>query len=1759
MSRQGKGPTPPNPTVPGPVAQQAQQYLEQNIMAWMQPKPQGQQILSSTLSSFVTTGASGTQTPMSQKALQEHNLTQTHGGSRHQLPMTSPYSPIGGATSSGSYASPSVAGTSCMGMPPSCSSIPHSLSFSGYSHHSLLQGTSFSSPCPSTFGSAQPSAAASFFARAAQRLNLSSKKRRRQHHHPDSEPPPFLTNFAEILRVSPPPVPPSLLRSVGKKENFSIGKVKVMLRIKGDSEELNSSFLNIDARKKQITVYDLSASDQSSPAERRTGVSAPKMFAFDAIFSPDDAQAEVCSSSLPDVIQAVVGGTDGCLFVYGQSKLGKTHTMVGKSDSPQDLGVMPCAISWLFRLIYEQRQKTGARFSVRVSALELSGRSETLRDLLSEYAAGTEGSGTSPGVYLRDDPIFGAQLINQSELRAPTAEKAAYLLDAALAARNRDGDDEGRNSHFLFTLHLYQYRVERGGKGGVAGGRSRLHLFDLGSCDKISTKPRDGGCLSLSALGNVILALFNGQKHVPYKESKLTQLLKEAMSSLTCRVAMIAHISSQPSHYSEILGTIQLASRVHRMRRKKIKYPNVLMDTDEKGCVRPYVRMHAEDNVKSGSSDPDYTSSSEQSCDTVIYVGNLTHNERDFTDNEGPPTSLPIVPKLKQSQNKSTHGTDAPSSLERKRHNSISKTQSGADDQRKSEDKSSNIAHTSTADSSGHHPSTSKATKSEKMQQSSKNSPLSSRHQPASTQTQGAENAIHGTKSAQSSTAHTQRKSKHRSSQKQDQGTGIEQPTSSSKIQLPTKPSKMQSDETWIDGPRFTKPKFDSKTLHQLQKEQWVDGPPNIYGFMDHHKQNMIQRWIEEHSQQIQSSSKRKNEVWIDYPSNNTEKGSETQRSTVDVSGATLEKEEKSSPKVKRSSKHGTTAPKTEMVRTISSTDINLLPQEEETIDEADSASNSADVDETDNEENAEASGYDSDLHILQISQNGVENQSLHPSISASTFQASLPDDYVETIEVYEPEESVPMVDSCLQVTEEDILAEYWLQRRHKSSENPLPEVDQSSCGSNEHPLRILSEEDLNLPSSFTDSRSVSVDLDSISVPDTREGLRDRGAVTWRLLYGNMFQRIKEQQQKQRRTADDLATVKNNEVDDKLERISKLRDLIQPLTRHRSQTKVESIFKTCPISRSGSRYTMPEILGGSRDSSMEDLSAAEVTSTQSEPADLDLDKYDYKLNIKPMNGLKLEEFYKKIQKVPPFLEQYSSLKPTQIVPPLTYEQENLYLVNKLENQRSESATFINNSGYKQFSNSSYLKTSVDENINDEDHIQSTYCRTQTNSTTLLHKPSSTSNLQRESAKFSSSENTLPTKISRTATDLGSELERRSTEKRDLKKSTDTSDSIKRGESKQASRTSSNKTIDTTMLTVGQSPSISPKSRLHRGKIKNGDGQSVHSQQPLTQSSSSSLWSRESSISSSTSKMPHRSGTHLNNSSRSPGNKNHISNGNVPNGNSSKTTRTMNSNACKLPTRSSPTSSSTSGVTTMCCAGTKSKDKTPSKTKPVPSHSKQKQSAQDSRKSQRTKSICRSTSSPSTCVDSGDTAITDFTDSEHYHAVRHASVSGALASPYHKVPHVHVSHHHHHHHKRTSSGHGSESSVNSSEPREAKELLLKGAKTQQFSGTSSGYESMLRDSEGTPLSSSQESGNEDSMEKGERGRKGRRRSNGSSKRSSSAPARSPPSPLGPSPATAISQQPLPNRRSCRRGERALHRSDEEVCCTSLLCCRLLDFY
>ncbi|XP_051264920.1 kinesin-like protein KIF26A isoform X3 [Dicentrarchus labrax] len=534
-----------------------------------------------------------------------------------------------------------------------------------------------------------PSAAAAFFIRAAQKLSLSRRKKSQPGPaSPPSEAPGPLVytgGFSGALQLSPPAVPPCLLRAGSKvKDAPGMGKVRVMVRIcsvRSSESSESMSPLKVDGRKKQLTLCETSASGLSAAAPRRSSTSAPKTFMFDAVFSQDASQAEVCSGTVAEVIQSVVNGADGCIFCFGHANLGKTYTMIGRDCSTQSLGVAPTAVSWLFKVIEERREKCGARFSVRVSAVEISGREETLTDLLAEPSSSSAGGhqeASGPVVSLQEDPLCGSQLQNQTELRATNAERAAFFLDAALAARRSSrapSDQEARrNSHFLFTLHLYQERLDKSNKAAVSG-RSRLHLLDLGSCETDISRTREGGggqCLSLSALGNVILALANGAKHVPYRDSKLTMLLSESLGNINCQTTMIAHISDSPANYMETLTTVQLASRIHRMRKKKSKYASS-SSGGESSCEEgpshrpPHLRPFHPRTVALDpdtplllSSDPDYSSSSEHSCDTVIYVGpgGTAISDRELSDNEGPPSFVPIIPSLNKKQVKDAPRSD---------------------------------------------------------------------------------------------------------------------------------------------------------------------------------------------------------------------------------------------------------------------------------------------------------------------------------------------------------------------------------------------------------------------------------------------------------------------------------------------------------------------------------------------------------------------------------------------------------------------------------------------------------------------------------------------------------------------------------------------------------------------------------------------------------------------------------------------------------------------------------------------------------------------------------------------------------------------------------------------------------------------------------------------------------------------------------------------------------------------------------------------
>jgi len=485
--------------------------------------------------------------------------------------------------------------------------------------------------------SSQATAAASFFARnnkVSQQVALQPLDRHPSESSEDGE--QFKTNFRTVISKAPPALPHNLLRRLESNEVSGLGKVRVILKVasNGPFHEQNSSFFGLDKKKRQVTLLDPSVSrGEIGIEDRKVGVAAPKMFAFDGVYTSDDTQEEVSAAALSDIIAAVINGNDGCLFCFGHANLGKTFTMVGDDNSARTIGVIPTAIAWLYKAIKEQKQKTGARFSVRVSAVEISNQKEQLHDLLAKYASESD---QSPGVYLRHLPASqGYALQNLSEVRASSVEKASYYLDAALSERSKD--EKGRESHLLYTLYIYQYSVDRSGKGGVIGGRSRLHLIDFGGCERTRVP---GGGITLSGLGNVILGIFNGQKHLPCRESKVTQVLRECLGSLTCHATMLAHVSPEPSHYSETLHTIQLASRVHRMRRKRMKTSSGggSSSSDEH---RRLSKLKSHDGKSTGSSDFTTStdpSSSELSCDTVVYRG---HSDGSGTDGESPPVFIP--------------------------------------------------------------------------------------------------------------------------------------------------------------------------------------------------------------------------------------------------------------------------------------------------------------------------------------------------------------------------------------------------------------------------------------------------------------------------------------------------------------------------------------------------------------------------------------------------------------------------------------------------------------------------------------------------------------------------------------------------------------------------------------------------------------------------------------------------------------------------------------------------------------------------------------------------------------------------------------------------------------------------------------------------------------------------------------------------------------------------------------------------------------
>uniref|UniRef100_G3NLF3 Kinesin motor domain-containing protein n=1 Tax=Gasterosteus aculeatus aculeatus TaxID=481459 RepID=G3NLF3_GASAC len=456
--------------------------------------------------------------------------------------------------------------------------------------------------------------------RAAEKLNLTSRKRGQA-----SDPAPALSStcFRELIQKTPPPVPPCLLQAATRtRDSPAVAKVHSL-----------------------------------APNSSRYIVGR---FGFCAIcnnYSNSLHQAEVCAGVLPDVIRCVLSGSDGCVLGLGCADVGSWSSMVGSGESIQKVGLLPCAISWLYSAIERRRERTWTDLTVSVSAIELCcGEEDTVRDLLGEVVPSVGSVQDSPKTHIRpqEDPVHGIQLRNHNRVKAPTAERAASLLDAAIAAR-RHNDFITYLSHssiMFFTLHVQPPRTESSTIGKGTRGPTKLTLIDVCSGMRGMSKNKP----PYYEMGPVVLSLLSGPKASPAKASKLTMLLREALSHVNCHTRVIAEVDDSMAHLQETLSTIQLASRIRRTQKRTKSTscsPCGRSLTKERGAPSSSLRaFHSTDEVDADvprfrlRGEQDEHSSSDQSCDTVIQIDSdgLVHPKA--TSRLAQPEFVPIIPSL---------------------------------------------------------------------------------------------------------------------------------------------------------------------------------------------------------------------------------------------------------------------------------------------------------------------------------------------------------------------------------------------------------------------------------------------------------------------------------------------------------------------------------------------------------------------------------------------------------------------------------------------------------------------------------------------------------------------------------------------------------------------------------------------------------------------------------------------------------------------------------------------------------------------------------------------------------------------------------------------------------------------------------------------------------------------------------------------------------------------------------------------------------
>ncbi|XP_058112865.1 kinesin-like protein KIN-14F [Magnolia sinica] len=287
------------------------------------------------------------------------------------------------------------------------------------------------------------------------------------------------------------------------------------------------------------------------------GKDARRVFSFNKVFGTNVTQQQVFADTQP-LIRSVLDGYNVCIFAYGQTGSGKTYTMSGPDLTTEETwGVNYRALNDLFQISKERRGVIS--YEVGVQMIEIY--NEQVRDLLvsdgSNRRLDIRNSSQPNGLNVPDASLVPVNCTQDVLDLMRIGQKNRAVGATALNERSS-------RSHSVLTVHV-------NGKELVSGSilRGCLHLVDLAGSERVDKSEAVGERLkeaqhinrSLSALGDVISALAQKSSHVPYRNSKLTQVLQDSLGG-QAKTLMFVHINPEVNAFGETVSTLKFAERV---------------------------------------------------------------------------------------------------------------------------------------------------------------------------------------------------------------------------------------------------------------------------------------------------------------------------------------------------------------------------------------------------------------------------------------------------------------------------------------------------------------------------------------------------------------------------------------------------------------------------------------------------------------------------------------------------------------------------------------------------------------------------------------------------------------------------------------------------------------------------------------------------------------------------------------------------------------------------------------------------------------------------------------------------------------------------------------------------------------------------------------------------------------------------------------------------------------------------------------------